>query len=70
MRDLPAADAISDASVKFAFMICVGMNIDDKETLAQELSRVILKGGKFAVFDAMFQLPGGEEIEYKPAAEL
>jgi hypothetical protein len=72
LRDLPAADAIPDASVKFAFMICVGMNIGGKETLAQELSRVIMKGGKFAVFDAMFQLPGGEEIEYKykPAAEL
>jgi SAM-dependent methyltransferase len=70
LRDLPAVDAISDASVKFAFMICVGMNIDDKETLAQELSRVMLRDGKFAVFDAMFQLPGGEAIESKPAAEL
>jgi len=43
----------SAASFDAAYMIHVGMNIDDKKGLATEISRVLKPGGRFGVFDPM-----------------
>ena len=46
---LPFADATFDG----AYMMHVGMNIEDKPKLFAEVRRVLKKGGWFAIFDVM-----------------
>lgn len=45
----PFADAAFDA----AYMLHVGMNIEDKAALCAEVSRVLRRGGCFGVYDVM-----------------
>ncbi len=47
--DLP----YDDNSFTFAYMMHVGMNIEDKPTLYSEVRRVLQAGGTFAVYDVM-----------------
>ncbi|WP_217642991.1 class I SAM-dependent methyltransferase [Litoreibacter janthinus] len=42
-----------DASFDGAFMMHVGMNIEDKHTLISEVSRVLKSGAKFGIYDIM-----------------
>ena len=59
----------ADDSADLALMFHVGMNIEDKETLFQEVARVLSPGGTFALFDVMrgsdaeltFPFPWAEE---------
>jgi ubiquinone/menaquinone biosynthesis C-methylase UbiE len=55
---MPFEDATFDA----AYMIHVGMNIDDKEALFAEVSRVLRPGSKFAIYDVMRTAEG--ELAY------
>ncbi|MDX2203537.1 MAG: class I SAM-dependent methyltransferase [Hyphomicrobiaceae bacterium] len=65
--DLPIPDAAFDG----AYMIHVGMNIDDKEGLFRQVRRVLRPGATFAVYDIMrfapdaltFPLPWSSEPE-------
>ena len=52
----------SDESFDRAFMLHVGMNIADKESLCKELHRVVRDGGKVGIYDVM-QIQEGE-LEY------
>jgi ubiquinone/menaquinone biosynthesis C-methylase UbiE len=45
-----------------AYMLHVGMNIDDKESLCIEVSRVLRTGSKFAIYDVMRTAEG--ELSY------
>lgn len=45
-----------------AFMIHVGMNVQDKQTLMGEVSRVLKPGAKFGIYDIM--KTNGEELIY------
>lgn len=47
-----------DASFDGAFMMHVGMNIEDKHALIAEVSRVLKSGAKFGIYDIM---KGNEE---------
>lgn len=53
--DVADATTMSYQSDSFdrAFMMHVGMNIDDKERLASELYRVIRPGGRIGIYDIM-----------------
>jgi ubiquinone/menaquinone biosynthesis C-methylase UbiE len=55
---MPFEDAKFDA----AYMIHVGMNIDDKESLCVEVSRVLRPGSRFAIYDVMRTADG--ELSY------
>ena len=55
---LPFADAAFDG----AYMIHVGMNIEDKAMLFADVRRVVRQGGTFAVFDIM--KTGDSELSY------
>ena len=46
---MPFQDTKFDA----AYMLHVGMNIDDKESLCVEVSRVLRPGSRFAIYDVM-----------------
>lgn len=46
---MPFADCAFDA----AYMIHVGMNLSDKESVFREVSRVLKSGGKFGIYDLM-----------------
>jgi len=54
-------DVVPDASIDKAYMLHVGMNIEDKEALATELRRVLKPGGQFACFDIM--LTSADKLE-------
>src|SRR5215468_3038613 len=41
-----------------AYMLHVGMNIEDKEKLAAEVARVLRAGGVFGIYDVMRTAPG------------
>ena len=56
--DVPFPDDSFDVS----YMIHVGMNIVDKETLFSEAYRVTKPGGVFGIYDVM--LAGSEELQY------
>ena len=56
--DLPYDDETFDA----AYMIHVGMNIEDKHTLMRETSRVLKSGGRFVIYDVT--LPTPTEIDF------
>jgi ubiquinone/menaquinone biosynthesis C-methylase UbiE len=43
----------ADGSFTAAYMLHVGMNIADKRALFCEVARVLISGGRFAVFDVM-----------------
>jgi len=45
-----------------AYMIHVGMNIQDKGTLFREVARVVKRGGRFAIFDIL--KTGNESLDY------
>ena len=47
-----------DSSFDSAYMIHVGMNIADKETLALEVARVLRPGSLFGIYDVMQTGPG------------
>lgn len=49
---------LPDASFDAAYMMHVGMNIEDKETLAREVSRLLKPGGVFGIYDVMRAGPG------------
>ena len=51
---MPFADSSFDA----AYMLHVGMNIEDKEKLAVEVGRVLRPGSIFAIYDVMRTGPG------------
>ncbi len=55
---MPFQDRMFDA----AYMIHVGMNIDDKESLCVEVSRVLRPGSRFAIYDVMRTAEG--ELTY------
>jgi len=55
---MPFEPATFDA----AYMMHVGMNIPDKDTLFAEIRRVLKPGGMFAVFDVM--LTGRGELRF------
>src|SRR5262249_10542157 len=42
-----------EASFDGAYMMHVGMNIEDKETLASEVARVLRPGSVFGIYDVM-----------------
>jgi ubiquinone/menaquinone biosynthesis C-methylase UbiE len=48
----------ADASFDDAYMIHVGMNIENKETLALEVARVLRPGSLFGIYDVMQTGPG------------
>ena len=54
--DLPLPDAEFD----LATMLHVGMNIEDKAALFREVARVLVPGGRFALFDIMRGRAAGE----------
>ena len=56
--ELPFDDEIFDA----AYMIHVGMNIEDKLTLMKQALRVLKPGGRFVIYDVM--LPKPAEVDY------
>jgi len=47
-----------DASFDAAYMMHVGMNIEDKERLASEVARVLRPGAVFGIYDVMRTGPG------------
>ena len=47
-----------DASFDGAYMMHVGMNIEDKEKLAAEVARVLRPGAVFGIYDIMRTAPG------------
>ena len=51
---LPFAEASFDG----AYMLHVGMNIEDKEKLAEEVARVLRSGAVFGIYDVMRTGPG------------
>ena len=55
--DLRHGSALSlpfeDASLDAAYMMHVGMNIEDKDALFSEVSRVLKPGAKFGIYDIM-----------------
>lgn len=53
------ATGLGDARFDKAFMLHVGMNIEDKGALAREAWRLLRPGGVFGVYDVM-QGPGGQ----------
>ncbi len=71
---MTSADAIFDK----AYMIHVGMNIADKELLAQELNRVLKPGGRLGIFDIMrtsdseitFPVPWASDVNGSALATL
>jgi ubiquinone/menaquinone biosynthesis C-methylase UbiE len=48
----------ADGSFDGAYMLHVGMNIDDKEKLASEAARVLRPGAVFGIYDVMRTGPG------------
>lgn len=56
--DLP----VDDHSVDAVTLVHVGMNIDDKETLAAEFARVLRPGGSVVVYDVMRL--AGDDLTY------
>jgi ubiquinone/menaquinone biosynthesis C-methylase UbiE len=48
----------TDASFDGAYMMHVGMNIEDKEKLASEVARVLRPGALFGIYDVMRTGPG------------
>jgi ubiquinone/menaquinone biosynthesis C-methylase UbiE len=48
----------TDSSFDAAYMLHVGMNIDDKEKLAVEVARVMRPGSVFGIYDVMRTGPG------------
>jgi len=48
----------ADKSFDGAYMLHVGMNIEDKEKLAREVARVLRPGAVFGVYDVMRTAPG------------
>jgi SAM-dependent methyltransferase len=51
-----------DTKFKAAYMLHVGMNIEDKESLCVEVARVLQPGSRFAVYDVMRTAEG--ELSY------
>jgi ubiquinone/menaquinone biosynthesis C-methylase UbiE len=51
-----------DRSFDGAYMLHVGMNIEDKEKLASEVARVLRPGSVFGIYDVMRTGPG--ELAY------
>ena len=49
---------LPDASFDAAYMMHVGMNIEDKERLALEVARLLRPGGVFGIYDVMRTGPG------------
>jgi SAM-dependent methyltransferase len=47
-----------DMSFDGAYMLHVGMNIEDKEKLASEVARVLRPGSSFGIYDVMRTGPG------------
>jgi SAM-dependent methyltransferase len=56
------AMSFADASFDRAYMMHVGMNIEDKETLAKEVARTLRPGALFGIYDVMRTGPG--ELAY------
>jgi ubiquinone/menaquinone biosynthesis C-methylase UbiE len=52
----------ADGSFDGAYMMHVGMNIEDKENLANEVARVLRPGSPFGIYDVMRTGPG--ELAY------
>ena len=52
------ATPFPDTSFDGAYMMHVGMNIEDKERLAAEVARVLRPGGVFGIYDIMRIAPG------------
>jgi ubiquinone/menaquinone biosynthesis C-methylase UbiE len=52
----------SPASFDGAYMIHVGMNIQDKAGVFREVARVLKRGGQFAIFDLMLKGNGAMEF--------
>lgn len=67
---------LADESIDKAFMLHVGMNIPDKQPLAEEVCRVIAPGGLFGVYDIMrigdgeldFPVPWASTVEQSALA--
>lgn len=49
---------LPDAGFDAAYMMHVGMNIEDKEQLAREVARLLKPGGMFGIYDVMRTGPG------------